>query len=190
MTQQDRIAVGPVVQRYARALFGLAARRGELEAVSKDVERLSAEVTRPKVRAFLLNPRIGAKERLSRLEPLLQGCRPIVRNLVHMLFERGREGVLVGLGLAFHDLELDHRGAAEGVAESARPLAPELLSALEASFGQKLGKRVHLVNEVRPELMGGVRVRVGSQMLDATVVGRLDDLRRRMLASPMTPAAG
>ena len=65
-------AVDTVTQRYAEALYGLAASKGALEDVVRDVERLAAEFAVPKVRSLLLNPRFSVQVRLDRLKPLLE----------------------------------------------------------------------------------------------------------------------
>jgi len=182
-------ASGPIVARYAEALFGLAQRKGVLEEVARDIERLAVEVKSPTVSQFLLNPRRDRKERVARLASVLGDAQPMVRNFVSLLFERGREGVLLGMGPAFHRLRLEAAGIAEGVAETARPLDRAQLDALAQRLGARLGKKIQLTSKVLPELIGGVRVTVGSQRMDNSVAGRLAGLHRKLMDAPL-PSRG
>lgn len=179
------LSAGPVTTRYAEALFALARRKGVLEQVAADVRRIASELASPRVRQLLMNPHIDRQQRLAKLERVLGGAQPIVRNFVALLFGRGRETVLLDLGQAFHRLLLDAQGVIEGVAESARPMDTAELDALATRLGARLGKRVLLRNEVRPELIGGVRVTVGSRRIDQTVASRLEGLRRHMMEAPL-----
>lgn len=181
-------AVDAVTTRYAEALFGLATKAGALEAVTRDVEQLTAEVGSPKVRSFLFNPRFGADERLAVLEPILGGMHPLTQNLVRLLFGRHRETVLSRLGEALRARTLEERGAVDGVVESARPLSPDQLEDLKRGLRARLGKEVLLENRVVPDLMGGVRVVVGSTMIDYSVLGRLAELRDRLNRAPLGAA--
>lgn len=181
--------IDQVTQRYAQSLWSLAHRRGALVAVRSDVERIARLLGDRATAQAVTSPRLGRGERLARLDGTLSGSHQLTRNFVHLLFDKKRENVLLGLGAAFHELELDERGAVEGVVESARPLDRAELERLAAHLGPKLGKTVQLTNRVRPELVGGVRIVVGSSMIDATVTGRLVDLRQRLMDAPLTAAA-
>lgn len=180
---------GPIVSRYAKALFGLAEKRGALDQVARDVERLAGEVRSPAVAKYLMNPRLERSVRLGRLDPILKSAHPLVKNFVSLLFGRGREAVLIGIGPAFHRLRLEAAGVVEGVAETARPIAQAELDSLATRLGAKLQKRVVLTNQVVPDLIGGVRVTVGSQRLDQSVSGRLAGLRRKLMDAPLPSRA-
>lgn len=184
------LSAGPVASRYAEALFGLARRKGVLEQVAADVRRIASELASPRVRQMLMNPHVDRHQRLAKLQPAIASAQPMVKSFVALLFGRGREAVLLELGQAFHRLLLDAQGVVEGVAETARPLGDTELDALATRLGAKLGKRVLLTNEVRPELVGGVRVTVGSRRLDHSVAGRLEGLRRHLMEAPLPARRG
>jgi len=125
-----RTVIDAVSARYADALYGLAARSNALEAVVGDVERLTAEIASPKVRAYLFNPRFASEKRLKVLEPLLRGMHQLTQNLIRLVFSRNREDVLRNLGEAFRVKQLEERGVVDGVVESARPLSSDQLETL------------------------------------------------------------
>jgi F-type H+-transporting ATPase subunit delta len=182
-------AVDAVSQRYADALYGLAARKGVLETVVRDVERLAAEFASAGVRSVLLNPRFSGAERLAKLAPVLAGLDPLTQNFVRLLYDRNREQVLASIGVAFRARRLAEAGAVEGVVESARALEARELETLKSGLERRLGATVLLENRVLPELIGGVRVRIGSKMIDLSVSGRLHSLRERLERVPLTGVA-
>jgi len=92
---------------------------------------------------------------------------------------------LVGLASAFRRRILDEAGEVEGFVETARPIAAPEVERIAAEFGRVLGQKLILKNRVVPELVGGVRVIAGNRMLDGSVSGRLEALRRRLHDVPL-----
>jgi F-type H+-transporting ATPase subunit delta len=90
---------------------------------------------------------------------------------------------------AFRAKRLEREGVVEGVLECPRPLDASELESLATSLGARLGKRVSLSARLNPDLVGGVRVFVGARMLDRSVQGRLEGLRRKMLAARLPVGA-
>jgi F-type H+-transporting ATPase subunit delta len=169
--------------RWARALFELASEKGVLDAVERDVEFLGAELDEPAVAAHLFDARVPLdtkRTRLAALKPHLQG---VTDNFLRMLLDKRRIDVLRELPQAFHTLSLERRGAVEGVVEAPRPLDGGELVKLQSALGARLGKTVTLKTRVAPELIAGVRVFVAGKLIDQSAVGRLEDLRGRMLAA-------
>jgi F-type H+-transporting ATPase subunit delta len=177
--------IDPVTSRYAEALFGLAKARGQLEAVRADVTRLGGEL-RPGGRlAFVFDERLPLEARRAGLGEHAGNLAPLTRDFLALVLDKRRVEVLRNLGEAFHRRDLEERGAAEGFVESARALPPSELAQLAAALGPRLGKTLALENRVVPELIGGLRVVVESKMIDASLAGRLEALRKNMLAAPL-----
>lgn len=179
----------PVAKRYAEAFFSLAQRRGCLTEVSADLRRLSTELAVPAVRSFLLDTRVELNQRRAKIGPLLEGFHELTQNLVNLVFDKRREQLLQNLPEAFRRCEMQAEGAVEGVVESPTPLGSEELARLSQAFGQVLGKRVQLENQVDSELLAGVRVTVDNRMVDYSAQGRLEGLRRKMLETPLPSAS-
>ncbi|MEQ1893245.1 MAG: ATP synthase F1 subunit delta [Planctomycetota bacterium] len=182
--------IGPVAGRYAEALFRLSKTRGVLEVVRADVERLAAAVRPDGALASAFDERIVLEQRRTLARSVTAGLSALTQDFVELLFDKRRVEVLRELGPAFHRRMLEERGAAEGVVESARPLADADLAELARALGPKLGKELTLRNRTVPELVGGVRVLVGSKMIDASVRGRLEGLRKDLLAAPLPERSG
>jgi F-type H+-transporting ATPase subunit delta len=171
----------PVTTRFTGALYGLAKRKGVLDDVSRDVAALAAEIARPATRNLLFNPRVEREAKRGQLAPALAAAHPLTQNFANLLLDKGREEVLRGLADAWKRLALDERGAAEGFIESARPLEAAQIDRLAAALSKTMGRTLILENRIVPALLGGVRVIARNRMIDGSVQGRLETLRRRML---------
>ncbi len=177
--------VDPVTTRWAEALFLTAQRKGVLEQVSQDVESLTAALSPPAVRAFFFGARTDLSAKREKIKALTDTLSELTQNFVGLLFDKRREGVLQNLGEAFRQRTLIERGVVEGVVETPRPLDAAQMEELTSKLSQSLGKQVQLEARTSPELVAGVRVRVGGQMIDQSVSGRLARLRQKLLDSPL-----
>lgn len=183
------MSIDPVTARWANALWNVASREGALASVMQDVDRLAAVATRAEVRAALVDPRRSRAERAALFQSTLATAHALTRNFASLLLERGREEVLVGIGAAFKRRRLAEANQIEGVVESARPLARPEIDALAKAYGAVLGKELQLENRIVPSLVGGARVFAGNRMIDQSVQGRLDALRRKLLDARLPTAA-
>lgn len=175
--------IDPVTSRYSEALYRLAEARGALEAVRADVRRLAGEFGG--ALAFVFDERLTLATRRARLAAGLAGAHALTQDFVQLVLDKRRVEVLRHFGAAFHRRDLEERGAAEGTVESARPLDALELAHLAAALGPRLGKQLALSNRIVPELIGGLRVVVESKMIDASLSGRLEGLRKSLLAAPL-----
>jgi F-type H+-transporting ATPase subunit delta len=182
--------IDPVTSRYAEALFGLAKARGALAAVSADVARLAGEFEAGGALAFVFDERLALEARRARMGQRLSGLHPLTLNFVNLVLDKRRTEVLRRLGAAFHRRELQERGAAEGVVESVRPFEANELARLAAALGPRVGKQLVLKNRLVPELIGGLRVVVESKMIDASIAGRLEGMRKNLMAAALPRSDG
>ena len=173
--------VDAVTIRYAGALYGLARKRAALDAVSRDIEALSTELARPATRRLVFNPRVDREAKRAQLARVLAGAHVLTQNFANLLIDKNREEVLRGLAEAWKRLSLEERGAAEGRIESARPLEPAQIASLSAALSKVMGRTLVLENQIVPALVGGARVIARNRMIDWSVAGRLESLKRRML---------
>ncbi len=177
--------IDPVASRYTEALYRLAKARGALEAVRADVRRLAGELGEGGALAFVFDERMPLEARRARLLPGLASAHPLTQDFVQLVLDKRRVDVLRHFGAAFHRRDLEERGAAEGTVESARPLDEAELARLAAALGPQLGKQLVFKNRIVPELIGGLRVVVESKMIDASLSGRLEGLRKSLLTAPL-----
>lgn len=168
-------------KRYATALHALAAQQSVVDAVAADLAAIHAVLLAPAARALLTSPDVLAAERQAVLGKLVGGRHALVGHLVGVLQHRRRLEVLFDVYPAFRALVMAARGEIEGVVETAHPLAADELANLTALAGRLSGKKVQLTVAVRPEVLGGVRLRVGNVLYDGSLRASLDQLGQRLL---------
>jgi F-type H+-transporting ATPase subunit delta len=170
-------------RRYAEAAFQLAQREDALDGWRTDLQLAAELVADPRIARVVDNPAVPSTERQAVLVGLL-GKRiggPAL-NLVRLLAERRRIDALPQVAREYDRLLNRHRGIVEALVTSSAPLTADETTALEARITKMTGSTVQLRAEVDPELIGGLTVRVGDRLLDASVRGRLERLRAQLLA--------
>ncbi len=170
-------------RRYAEAAFEIARRDGTLDAWLASLERAVAVTRDPRVAGVVDSPAIPFAARREILERLFADeLEPPARNLVLLLAQRGRLGSLPAVTGQFRSLLHRERGIVGARVASAVPLEPAELQAIAAHVQEMTGSQVDLSTTVDPELIGGVTVRVGDRLIDASVRGSLERLREQLLA--------
>lgn len=167
-------------KRYAQALHALATEQGAAAAVGKDLAALHEVLSDASIRAVLTSPDVSAPDRARILEKLTAGCHPLVTNTIGVLQHRRRLGVLFDLASAYRAIEMLARGEVDGVVESAMALEPAEVDALAQLASRLSGKKVHLDVAVRPDLLGGVRLRVGNVLYDGSLRAALVQLEQKL----------
>ncbi|MBL8724091.1 MAG: ATP synthase F1 subunit delta [Planctomycetes bacterium] len=174
-----------LAKRYATALFRLAETAGAVPALAGDLAAVHAALSSVAARALLQSPDVTGAERAVLLQKLGQGRHQLLQNLFGVLLHRRRLEVLFDLFPAFHALQLAARGELEGVVESPRALGAAELQALTALAGRLSGKKVTLTQALRPELIGGVRLKVGNVLYDGSLLASLEQLEGRLLQASL-----
>ncbi|HEY2916100.1 MAG TPA: F0F1 ATP synthase subunit delta [Candidatus Limnocylindrales bacterium] len=173
---------GTAARRYAEAAFELASRDDALDAWAAGLQLASQLVTDERVAVALDNPARPYPERFALLERLLKGRAPDgVLRLAALLAERGRVDRLPDVAAGFQRLLDLRRGIVEARVTSAAPLSPDETQAVQAWVAKTTGKQVHLTANVDEALIGGLTVRVGDTLMDASVRGRLERLRTELI---------
>jgi F-type H+-transporting ATPase subunit delta len=173
---------GAAARRYAEAAFQLASRDGALDDWARGLDLAAGVVADERVAATVDNPARPYRERLAVLEQLLKGRVPdgVVR-LAGLLAERGRIDRLPGIAAQFRHMLDVERGIVAARVTSAAPLTPDETEAVKAWVAKTTGKTVDLSATVDESLIGGLTVRIGDTLMDASVRGRLERLRTELL---------
>jgi F-type H+-transporting ATPase subunit delta len=163
-----------IARPYAEAVFRLGKEQGKLAAWSEHLGKLAAIAANAEVAAAIGNPNLTAAQKADLVAALLGGAVDgDVANMIQVLARNERLTVLPEIATFFEGLKAAEEGVKDAVIFSAFPLddaqQQKLLSDLEARFKSKLRPEIRL----DPELIGGVRVEVGDQVLDASVRGKL-----------------
>jgi F-type H+-transporting ATPase subunit delta len=170
-------------RRFAEAAYELAAASDARDAWARDLELASRLLGDERVSRVLDNPSIPLRDREGLVARLLDRrvARPVV-NLVRLLAQRGRTELLPAISREFHRLLNEDRGIVGAVVTSAKPLAPDDRESVREKVEAMTGEKVELQAEVDESLIGGLTVRVGDRLLDASIRGRLERLRHQLIA--------
>ncbi|HEV2148306.1 MAG TPA: ATP synthase F1 subunit delta [Longimicrobiaceae bacterium] len=183
-----------IARNYAETLLALAQRHGGLataQAYLGAIEDLATLLERePRVREFLETPRVSREQKQQALRATLAGRVPdLFLRFTLLVVEKGRQGLFREIALAYRDRVDELLGQVRvQVAISHEPdalLQEEIRRALEA----RLGKKVIAEYRVDPELLGGLIVRMGDEILDGSVRSRAAHLRRRLLETRLPAPA-
>jgi F-type H+-transporting ATPase subunit delta len=169
--------------RYATALFGLARDEKQIDAVTRSLESLEAALSdSTDFRALVTSPLISrgdAARAVRALTPTL-GVDPITANFLGVLADNGRLGQLKSMIKIFRQLAAKDRGETTAEVTSARPLDDDQVASLKANLKARLGRDVAIEAKVDPEILGGIIVRLGSQMIDSSIRTKLNTLANAM----------
>ncbi len=174
-----------VARRYARAVAQLceaandgAQTRATLDAVVGAVQAV------PDALPYLANPTVSLADRRKVIESVLSACNAqgTARNLVLLLLDKGRISALPAVSSEFNALLDLKTGRVEGSVTSAAPLGEAAIQRLQALLGKQIGKQVVLSSSVDADLIGGLVVRIGNTVYDASVANQLARLRQTLTA--------
>ncbi|HZL98798.1 MAG TPA: ATP synthase F1 subunit delta [Planctomycetota bacterium] len=176
-----------VLGRYAAALLALASQAQAVERVRSDLGALSAAIAADgRLTAALASPRVTREQKRRLVQAALGGtAHDLVRRTALLLVDKGRAGLLAQFGGVFDEAAREAEGLAVARVVSAAPLDASVRQALVERLGALSGRTVSLEERVDAELLGGLRVVIGSQMIDGSVARRLDELRARLLQAPV-----
>ena len=174
---------GSAPRRYAEAAFALAERDNALDRWRDDLA-LAADVTADERVAPIVNSRmVPLADREKVVEEMLAGrLSKQAYNLTRLLLTRGNLDLLATIAAEYQRLLNRKRGVVSAVVTSAPPLTPDEDAAIRARVGQLTGTAVDVQTAVDPALIGGLTVRIGDRLIDASVRGRLERLREQLLA--------
>ena len=169
--------------RYASALFDLARDERQIDSVSRSLESLSQALADSREFSELVaSPMVSRKDAgkaFAALAPQLS-LDPITTNFVAVLARNGRKGELRNIIRLFKRLSAEHRGEVSAEVVSAHPLKDDQLQTLKAQLKARAGRDVAIDAKVDPSILGGIVVKLGSQMIDASIRTKLNRLAMAM----------
>ncbi len=175
--------VSGMAGRYATALFELAQAAGSTDAVAADLDRLKAMMAESAdLDRLVKSPVFSADEQLKAMTAVLSaaGISGIAANFVKLVAQNRRLFALPSICAAFTALVSASRGQSVAQVTVAEPLSDTYYAALKEALAQKTGKDVSLDVSVDPSILGGLIVKVGSRMVDASLKTKLNSIRHAM----------
>jgi F-type H+-transporting ATPase subunit delta len=180
------MSAGGAIERYARAIFELGAEVGQLERLSQEIAEFAASFAeQPILRRTLENPVLDGAQRELVLRHIGRRAElsPLTVNALLVLLRRRRLGALPGIARRLRSLSDEKNGVCRAKIVSASSLPETYFSQLRQSLEKMLGKRVIVEHEEDPELIGGIVTRIGDNTIDGSIQGRLEELRRKLIAA-------
>ena len=169
-------------RRYAEAAFELAQRDGTLDAWQRDLALCAGLARDERVARAVDSPAVPFGERRKAVEQLLgKNVSPQARNLALLLAERGRFAVLPAVSAEYDAMVRQSRGIVAAIVTTAAPLSEKEMTQVRARVEELAGAKVELTTSTDPALLGGMTVRIGDRLIDASVRGRLQRLRGRLV---------
>lgn len=163
-----------IARPYAEAAFQLARSENTLAAWADALERMVAVAIHPDMRACIDNPRLLAKQVASLFLGVVgEGLSASQQNFVHVLVENDRLNVLPEVRDLFVSLKNEQEGSKQALIASAFPIEAAAQQQLVADLERRFACKIQASVNIDPELIGGVCITVGDQVIDASVRGKL-----------------
>jgi F-type H+-transporting ATPase subunit delta len=173
--------VQEIAEVYARALFEAAGDAGVLDRVHDELGQFADALASDRsLQVFLFSPYFSSEEKEQGIERIVSGADERTINFLKLLAERHRMPVLFRIRRALDDLWAEENKLLPVTVTSAVDLDDRLVREIGKRIEEQTGKRVELSSKVDPEVLGGLVVRVGNMVLDASVRNRLENLRKQV----------
>src|SRR5690349_19106771 len=170
-----------IAQVYARALFEVARERDILDEIHDELDAFTKALNENRELAvFFFSPYFSSEEKKDGLERAVTGADPIFMNFLETLLERHRMPVIFRMRARFEQLWDEENKLLPVEITSSVELDKEIVAQIGDRIGEQTGQKVELSSKVDPDILGGLVVRVGNFVLDASIRNRLNQLRKQV----------
>jgi F-type H+-transporting ATPase subunit delta len=178
---EDEPLMEEIAQVYARALFEVAKESDLLDVVREQlgqfVDALSANRS---LSTFFFSPYFSSEDKKDGLSRAIEGAEPTFMNFLEMLVERHRMPAIVRIRSRYEELWDEEMQLLPVEVTSAVGLDEAIVRSIGVRIGEQTGREVELSSKVDPDILGGIVLRVGNFILDASIKSRLNQLRRQV----------
>ena len=173
--------IATIARPYAEALFQASV--SDIAGASAWLDKAAAIAASPELQQFADNPKATPEQVLG----VIAGASgttlpPHANNFLMALLENGRFAALPEIARQFRALANARNGSSDAVVYSAFPIDAAALSQVSAALEKRFGRKLQVTVEQAPELIGGVRVVVGDEVLDTSVKARLEQMKVALAA--------
>jgi ATP synthase F1 delta subunit len=166
---------------YARSLFEVAKDQGKLDDVRTQLgEFADAMDASRELQMFFFSPYFSTQEKQDGLDRTVSGADPIVVNFLKLLIENHRMPVIFRVRRGYDELWEHENRLLPVQVTSAVELDRGTVKQIGDRIAEQTGQKVELSATVEPDILGGIVVRVGNQVLDASIRNRLEQLRKQV----------
>ncbi|MEF2229446.1 MAG: ATP synthase F1 subunit delta [Pseudodesulfovibrio sp.] len=173
-----------VSRRYAKALFAIGAAKGEaVKVYGEQLMALSDSIqAAPEAVGFFRNPSFSAEEKKAVLSKLVEKASvdPMVKNFCNLLAEKGRVEMLPAIASDYKVMMDAVSGVITGELITVSALSEERKSAIKANLEKQAGKKLELTFAADKDILGGIVLKVGDKVLDASLKAQLQILKENI----------
>ena len=170
-----------IAQVYARSLFEVASERDLLDTIKEQLGQFADALHENRQLAvFFFSPYFSTTEKQDALGGLLDGAEEALLNFLGLLIENHRMPVIFRIRVEYERLWDEENKTLPVEITSAIELDDKTTESLGRTIGERAGRKVTLAARVDPDILGGIIIRVGNSILDASIRNRLEQLRRHV----------
>ena len=170
-----------IAQVYARSLFEAAKDQDKLDEIREQLGTFADAVAESHdLQVFLFSPYLSTEEKKQGLRRAIEGADEAFLNFLDLMVENHRMPVIFRVRREFDELWEEENQLLPVQVTSAVPLDDAIVQEIGSTIGEQTGKRVELSSQVDPDILGGIVVRVGNSILDASIRNRLEQLRKQV----------
>jgi len=173
--------VEEIGQVYARALFEAASEQDKLDEIREQLGQFvdALEESRD-LSLFFFSPYFSAEEKQEGLEKAVDGADEALMNFLELLLANHRMPAIYRIRQEYERLWAEENKILPVEVTSAIELDEKTIKSIGDRIGEQTGRNVELTSNVDPEILGGIVLRVGNSILDASIRRRLEQLRRQV----------
>jgi F-type H+-transporting ATPase subunit delta len=166
---------------YGRSLFEVAREQGKLDELREQLGQFADALDQQRELAvFFFSPYFSSKEKQEGLARMLDGVDPALLNFLELLIENHRMPVIFRIRHEYERLWDEENRTLPVEVTSAIELDQATTESLGRTIGERAARKVTLTARVDPDILGGIVLRVGNSILDASIRNRLEQLRRHV----------
>jgi len=172
-----------VAGRYAAALFELASERRETDAVSADLASFAKAIEQSEdLKRLIRSPVLSAEQQLAAIGAVMGRMRlgGTTSNFIRLVTQKRRLFAISSMIRAYEAMRAEKLGIAPAEVTVAEPMPDAMLADLKAALAKSAGSEVSLSVKVNPGIIGGMVVKLGHRMIDASLKAKLNALRVAM----------
>ncbi|HLP83244.1 MAG TPA: ATP synthase F1 subunit delta [Phycisphaerales bacterium] len=180
-----QIASNATTRVYAKSLFEMVMAKGGQQKIAEIGDELEQIVemanAQPALGELFANPSITTAARNQSLDKIFKGrISHETLQFLHVLNEKGRIGALTGIVDSLQEIVQEQFGVIEVDVYTAQPATPDMVSDITNRLARALGKQVVVHTYTQPEMIGGVKIQIGDQLLDGSVATQLRKLTDKL----------
>jgi F-type H+-transporting ATPase subunit delta len=173
--------VEEIAQVYSRSLFEVAREQDKLDEIRDQLGEFADVLAEERnMQLFFFSPQFSTEEKKEGLHKAVEGADEVLVNFLELLLEKHRMPAIFRIRREFDERWRQENKLLPVQVTSAVELDEDTVRKIGDEIGEQTGRKVDLVSRVDPDILGGIVLRVGNSILDASIRNRLEQLRKQV----------